>query len=85
MNVGIRWQQEMEDAISTYKERVHVIRQMEEVRIPDRGDNYEQAIARHASIANAAATTALALAVANAGSDIEVAISKLHGTIEDRI
>lgn len=72
-NVGVRWQAEMEDHLATVRERLHVISRITGLGVIET----REIVALHASVANAAATAALALAVANAGGDIELALSKL--------
>ena len=71
VNVGVRWQQEMEDHLSQVRECNTVLRAG---MIPVENRQV------YATQAQANATAALALALANTGGDIEVALSKLGGS-----
>lgn len=69
-NPGVRWQAQMEDHLEAVRERQTVLAGMSVVRDAE-------AVALHASVMQANATAALALAIANTGSDLELAVTKL--------
>lgn len=84
-NPGVRWQAQMEEHLSVARERLHVVGRMSVS--PGAGTTVERAtenveiIKAHAAVAHAAATAALALAVANVGGDIEQQFSHLTAAI----
>lgn len=73
-NVGVRWQAEMEEHLAVVRERLRVI-----ARLSVSGSEVVQV---HAAVAQAAATAALALAIANTGNDLEVALSRVAEQVE---
>lgn len=72
-NIGVRWQKEMEEHLKGVKENL---------RIPDAA-RMEEKISR-GTIAQAHATAALALAVANGLGDIENTLDGIRSTINER-
>jgi hypothetical protein len=75
-NVGVRWQAQMEDHLATVRERMLVISRLS---VGDaRGT---EVVGAHAAVAQAAATAAVALAIANTGGDLEVSLSRVAEAI----
>jgi len=76
--VSIRWQEQMEDMLQVARERVLSAAKI--IAIDDPDGTHRQA---QAAIAQAAATTALALAVANGLGDTEAALDKIAEKIAE--
>lgn len=74
--VGARWQAEMEDHLKGVRERNRVL-----VGLTMSDPNYE----KHTAVMQAHATAALALAIANAGSDIEVGLASVAEKIAETV
>lgn len=77
-NVGVRWQAQMEDFLSLARERMNAA-----ARISVATSEGKEAAAVHAQVAQAAATAALALAIANTGGDVAEAISNVPQVYRD--
>lgn len=79
-NLGVRSQAQALELIDLARERIMVASRITFGREPS--DLTAMVVQAHAQIAQAAATTALALLTLNAGSDIELVITKLRDTID---